>query len=298
MLKLATASSVVSGSDMAVDTNQKLRLLLSSQYLPTLGDVTISRGRFDPDTDIRGFPTLKISAKDQTAEINDQKLLDPQHLPTVAEVKNCISRYSTIDDVFCIQKFCDRAPHALYEIFTREFINTFAGYLSKRADDLGATWDKPLTIVEVCAGNGRLTHFLNAELRDRGIVNVSIIATDNSADQIKPAFHVENLEAKLALEKYKPQIVICSWMSCGLDLTPEFRACSSVKEYLLIGEPFDGCCATESAFYGPWRNNSKILEEVSQHQFCRTDYVDARKASGFSQHSQTLSFIRPDVGAV
>lgn len=55
------------------------------------------------------------------------------------------------------------------------------------------------------------------------------------------------MDYKEALKKYKPDIVISSWMPYTEDWTKDFRTFSSVKEYILIGEPDNGCCGH------PWK---------------------------------------------
>ena len=61
-------------------------------------------------------------------------------------------------------------------------------------------------------------------------------------DECGMKFPVEKISHLDALNKYKPDIVISSWMELGQDWTSSFRACSSVQEYILIGEADSGVC--------------------------------------------------------
>ncbi|MHA1673401.1 MAG: hypothetical protein ACTSYI_07215, partial [Promethearchaeota archaeon] len=96
-----------------------------------------------------------------------------------------------------------------YQIWTKEYISALANYISAR-------YDKSDIIIEVCAGEGLLTHYLNQILPRR------IIATD-SHKWIKkftfPSF-VKNFSADEAVNHFSPKLVIVSWLPLNLDLTP------------------------------------------------------------------------------
>ena len=55
---------------------------------------------------------------------------------------------------------------------------------------------------------------------------------------------------RAALQRFQPDIVVCSWMPMGEDWTADFRACDSVQEYLLIGEADCGCCGDNWCTFG------------------------------------------------
>jgi hypothetical protein len=66
----------------------------------------------------------------------------------------------------------------------------------------------------------------------------SASASPVAADDVPTgAFAVERLDAEAALSAHAPRIVLCSWMPSGIDWTCAMRACPSVHEYLLLGEP-------------------------------------------------------------
>ena len=49
------------------------------------------------------------------------------------------------------------------------------------------------------------------------------------------------------MDRFKPDIVLVSWMELGQDWTSSFRACKSVQEYVLVGEVDNGACGH------PWK---------------------------------------------
>src|SRR3989338_3888823 len=161
----------------------------------------------------------------------------------------------------------------LFQLWTKEFIEMFSHYL------LASVTDKNACILDVGAGNGALTHWL----RKKGM---NVIAVDNKswlkrlerpeiAHRLKfnilpfPDW-VLDMNFKKAIDIYQPEIIISSWMPSQDDWSYDFRACPSVKEYILIGEPavdnyLDKCGEKETwqEHRGWTRTNLKDLDEVS-----------------------------------
>lgn len=174
-----------------------------------------------------------------------EKLLDREHLPHIEELR---SYFSALKEDSEEQKFWRSAlgiskenGNQIYEIYTEEYIEGLARALIKRCENEG----RPLTISEVGAGSGRLTHFLKKQFGEELDKLAKFIATDSGEWKVTPEFPedtpVEKIDYKEALKRYQPDIVICSWMPPKEDWTPDFRATNSVKEYILIG-PTDGTC--------------------------------------------------------
>lgn len=156
----------------------------------------------------------------------------------------------------------------LREILTKEYITSLADYLAKRVGDESTPVSKSgasSVVLEVGAGDGRLTHFLNQELEKKTKGKERVVATDTLywetrtkvlerdivlVEQAKPAFPVEKLDYQNALAKYKPDIVICSWMPPGEDWTWAFRKLDNVAEYILIGPPDDNVTGKEWETWG------------------------------------------------
>jgi len=81
-------------------------------------------------------------------------------------------------------------------------------------------------------------------LRDRG-VEATVLACDNGSWPLDTALRFGGVEARAfraALREHAPHLVVCSWMPMGVDWTATFRSCASVREYVLLGELFDGAC--------------------------------------------------------
>jgi hypothetical protein len=182
-----------------------------------------------------------------TPEEIREKLEDPFYLPTREEIFKAF--YEEAWERW--YEFCNKEDDPVFEFWNKEYIDAFSEYLIQRAKEFQSTKEKPLQILEVGAGNGKLTHFLKEQFEKKKIENIVIRATDSGewmkpregiSQIITPHFPVEILDYKEALEKYKPDVVICSWMPYEEDWTADFRATDSLKEYILIGEKDGGCC--------------------------------------------------------
>lgn len=243
---------------------------------------------------------LTPQEKEATIEELQEKLRDPGYLPTRQEITDAFPPRDTHFDRCLGDRFCRDKEHPVFEFLNQEYIEALADYLEQCVEELGATKDEPITILEVGAGDGRLTHFLKQKLEERS-VNARIIATDSGEKGIKPDFPVEKLDYKEALKKYNPTIVIACWMPPERDWTAEFRATKSVKEILLIGETDWGCCGDAWLTWGKtWKEEYKgktppykadgfgrqDLEELSKLQICRSD------EPGYYYNSSTISFGR------
>ena len=84
-------------------------------------------------------------------------------------------------------------------------------------------------------GEGPLPEVITTDSFERGL---------RSADPLDP---VMNCDVETALARFKPHVVIVGFMPLGVDWTAAFRACPSVRSYLLLGEIDDGCCGR------PWQ---------------------------------------------
>ena len=227
-----------------------------------------------------------------------EKLKDPSYLPTHREIDRTFKSKDFISREW--SDFCFDEQNPVFEFLNEEFLNAFSDYLSQRAKELGASEEAPITVLEVGAGNGRLTYFLQKKLEERLPGQVKVVASDSGKWGIKTAFPVDVIEHKEALKKYKPKIVVFSWMPYGEDYTADMRAETSVEEYLLIGETDGGCCGNEWETWGSsYGNDEEVppykadgfmrsdLEDLSSQQICRTD----QPSQGY-YHSSTVSFER------
>ena len=137
----------------------------------------------------------------------------------------------------------------VYEVITAELVDGLASWLQRARHEHGIS-GRMLRVVEVGAGDGRLTCHLRQHLAKAG--SIELTATDSFARGITPANGavVRSLDYQQALDELAPDIVLCCWLPLGSDWTSAFRACTSVCAYVLVGEVDDGCCGRPWATWG------------------------------------------------
>lgn len=237
-----------------------------------------------------------------------EKLRDPSYLPTYEDILCAFKKKGPFSHEWSNFLFNEENP--VFELLNKEFIDAFGDYLIQRVENFSVTENEPLTILEVGAGNGRLTYFLQQKFEQKIPGKVKIVATDSGAWELKAFFPVEQLNHKEALEKYQPKIVIFSWMPNEEDYTKDFRVTKSVDEYILIGEADGGCCGHRFETWGldqTFGNKQKKryksplapyevdgferinVDETTALQISRSDNDLFKK--GY-HHSETVSFRR------
>ena len=87
--------------------------------------------------------------------------------------------------------------------------------------------------IEIAAGDGTLSRFLNC----RG---TRVTATDNHSwkQSIHYGDSVALCDARAALEKYRPEVVVCSWPPAGNDFERHVFRTVSVHTYIVIGSRY------------------------------------------------------------
>lgn len=86
---------------------------------------------------------------------------------------------------------------------------------------------KGRSVLEIAAGDGTLSRFL----RDAG---VDIRATDDHSWSAIDYGDVEKLEARAALQRYRPEVVVCSWPPAGNPFEKAVFQTESVQRYIVI----------------------------------------------------------------
>jgi hypothetical protein len=119
--------------------------------------------------------------------------------------------------------FCHKYGH--YFVLTQEVVRELADYLRKRAQELNLT--NPV-VLEVGAGNGRLTHFLNK------LLPFQTVAVDWRKWDTPTAKHVQVMDQAEAIQKLKPDIVIAAFIPSGLDWPEGWRKVPSARFPFLI----------------------------------------------------------------
>lgn len=228
-----------------------------------------------------------------------ERLRDPNFLPTREQITKAFRSLSEW------KKFCLDKERPIFEFFNEEYLSAFADYFVGKIQEQGASEGRPLVILEIGAGNGKLSHFLQQKLEERAPKQTKVVATDSGAWKLESNFPVEQLKHDEAMEKYSPDIVVFSWMPYREDSSKEIRKFDSVQEYILIGETDGGCCGDEWETWGyswSWdeddEGGKKVppyeadgferedLNDLSDLQICRTD------EPGRYYHSWTVSFKR------
>ncbi|WP_010251065.1 class I SAM-dependent methyltransferase [Acetivibrio cellulolyticus] len=112
-----------------------------------------------------------------------------------------------------------------------------------------------LKCIEIGAGDGTLTRFLKA-------YGVSCLATDDYSwnNYIQYPDYVEKIDAKEALNKYKPDVVICSWAPPGNAFEKTVFKTESVKLYIAIGTKNHALTGN----YEAYQNQDTFDMELSQ----------------------------------
>ena len=143
--------------------------------------------------------------------------------------------------------------HEIYDYYTADYVDGHADHLVETKFEVGV---EQLDVVEVGAGDGRLSQFLRRALEKRGSA-IEVTATDDSSWRFAPAFPVENVDAERAAEG--AHVAVAAWMPSGVDWTESFRRSTKLVEYILIGEAWDGCCGHNWRTHG----NPAFSDEVS-----------------------------------
>ncbi|MFH0863957.1 MAG: hypothetical protein V1858_02640 [Candidatus Gottesmanbacteria bacterium] len=205
-----------------------------------------------------------------------KRLQDPVYLPALAEVNELLELNKAVK--VSMGKF--EQEHSIYEFWTREYIETLSGYLKERIISLRLRDKKIITILDTGAGDGRLCYFLRMSKNLSPLLDICrIIASDNGSWKITPQFHVEKLDYKEALEKCKPDIVLCSFMPRGEDWTAAFREQPSVKEYIIIG---DTDCTGNDDTYGYGEGCSANYDNGS-FEITNLNYTPPHERDGFTR---------------
>jgi hypothetical protein len=151
-------------------------------------------------------------------------------------------------------KFCDDCK--IHQVYNLEFINELAGEIRKLPES---------GIVEICAGRGDLSHRLGKQ-------GVHIIATDDYSWELSTPDRVEKLSHREALAKYKPEIVLASWIPYRSRIGFDVLDFPSVRYFIDIEEDVGAASWLTREIYE--RNDFEriYLKNVEKYGICKTDY--------------------------
>lgn len=206
--------------------------------------------------------------------------------------------------------YIENPGRLVYELFTDEYVTELAHYLGRRGLEAGR--GKMLRILEIGAGDGRLSHFLRQKFDLLGYYDVEIIPTDTGSWDLEFLLPVARVESTpTALSTYSPDLVLCSWMIPDEDLSALFRKCPSVKEYVLIGPPNANIAGARWETWGikedddPFRDSMHSTPPYIQDGFQRFDLrylslfqIAQNYGPYFQFGSRTISYRRKPKGYV
>jgi hypothetical protein len=124
----------------------------------------------------------------------------------------------------------------IYCFYSRALIKELAGLIDRRS------------CLEIAAGDGTLASLLTE-------AGAPVTATDDFSwsHAIQYPDRVEKLDAKAALEKYNPQVVLCSWPPPGNPFEKDVFSTPSVELYVVIGSRYRFAGGNWAAYSGQQR---------------------------------------------
>jgi hypothetical protein len=197
-----------------------------------------------------------------------------ERLPRASDVRDVVERLTSEDYP---RYFKLLGEYGIHQFWNQEYIGCLAGEVKKRVGDE--------LVLEVAAGDGMLSFWL----RNYG---VNIRATDSGAwyNYIKRRAPVEIIDAVSAIRKYKPRMVVASWLPAGESLDIEiFNTCAelNIPYIILIGEE-DGACGSPTFWdekYWKKVGYKHDYLDCDEYNWCRTDWYDP--VLGWFRHSRT-----------
>ncbi len=135
-------------------------------------------------------------------------------------------------------------PKGIYCFYSRSLIVALAKMMAGRA------------CLEIAAGDGTLTRFLTN-------AGVTITATDDKSwnHAIQYPEWVVKQDAKMALHKYAPEIVICSWPPANNTFERHVFKTTNVQRYIVIGSRYKFA----SGNWSDYHNQSDFTLEEAQN---------------------------------
>ena len=200
---------------------------------------------------------------------------DPKNLQTRDDLNKLLAPESGDESHSILPWLVMIEQKGFHEFLNEEYLNALADYMISRLSEL-QDGDPPIVVLELGAGNGRLSYFLQDKLEERKPGAFVVVATDSQKSGIKQVFPVEQLDFKDALQKFKPEVVVVSWMPD--DFSSAIRNTASVKEYILIGE-------TESCG-DPWQTWGQLSEYDEEYER-RKDLPKPYETDGFERKQLT-----------
>lgn len=228
------------------------------------------------------------------------KLLNPclDELLSYQEVSNRVSKveeffYINVRKMKNMERFDIMNPfdlldwaskHMIYQLPSVEFVNELANKIRDIYPDI---------ILEVGAGRGLISKHINNILNKKIILTDSYDWWDYNEDEIKILCpNVLKRTYINAIEEFKPDLIIASWIPYDKCWTRDFRKYPFVKGYIIIGEPKGGATGSDDDWNTDWK--FQYLDDVEKYGICKTDHgFFMRDSMFFTRHTCVTYFERP-----
>lgn len=169
---------------------------------------------------MQGFARREVKLSDSTTyqKALRDSVVEVERLPTQRECFQALASFSSIGEW---AGFCE--AHGIYQIVHQELIDDISDVL----DRLGIRSEP---ILEVAAGKGKLSYWLSKQ----GFVTNPV---DDFSWDVELSAYVEPLKHDRALAKYRPEVVIGSWVPTSSSILPDVLSFPSVRYFLHLGNP-------------------------------------------------------------
>jgi hypothetical protein len=208
------------------------------------------------------------------SEVSFEDVLYYDRLPSYKTVEQFLREYTRPERYALFFDFVER--YGIYQFWNKEYIECLAGEIKRRVgSDL---------VLEVAAGDGMLSYWL----RQYG---VNVKATDSGKwyDKIKRRGEVEIIDAVSAVRKYKPRMVVASWLPWDEPIDVQIFN-EKVPFIVLIGEEHGACGSQLFWNESYWEKAGYQVEytECDRWNLCRTDYI---REGTVGYHSTTAIYV-------
>ncbi|KKQ34083.1 MAG: hypothetical protein US50_C0063G0002 [Candidatus Nomurabacteria bacterium GW2011_GWB1_37_5] len=258
-------------------------------------------------------------------EFKEKITFNPLYLPRYSELKDAFSLIENSDmEKYDMETALSRLfvgndlENTPFEPWNEEFVKQLGFYIDERIKDYKSKdTNTQFNILEVGARDGGLSYFLNDFINRKDFQkdkDLNFIASDNLQNYKKdwkelPNVPLEKIDYKKAIEKFRPSIVVCSYMPSKEDWTEFFRSKKFIKEYILIGDveffrdfqkTWGGYAAINSlgkTFLSSSDSNisQEIMNIIKQAEFYKDgfDMFDLKRLDNFQIDHSTYFYTKP-----
>jgi DNA-directed RNA polymerase subunit RPC12/RpoP len=216
---------------------------------------------------------VRVKMTDENVTVSFGDVLYYERLPSYRTVEKFFEEYTSPEKYSLFWDFVE--SHGIYQFWNREYIECLAREIKRRIGSDMA--------LEVAAGDGMLSFWLRK-------YGVNIKATDSGKmyDKIKRRAEVEIIDAVSAIRKYKPRMVVASWLPWDEPIDIQIFD-EKVPYIVLIGEEYGACGSERFWSENYWEKAGYKVEysKCSRWSLCRTDYIRMDSASF---HSSTAFY--------